>query len=125
MSSFLEDGKSGYFIPILILYYIPINDTTFDLSVFWPSDTESRINQLRLSDPISLSFKTRLTLVTYFVVTLGKISSMDSEMKNMMTLRQETEREGKRSSIFSRLKTNTMYKIRKNVSKRYIINILL
>ena len=31
-------------------YYIPINDTTFELSVFWPSDTESRINELRFSE---------------------------------------------------------------------------
>ena len=44
--------------------YIPINDTTFELSVFWPSDTESHINELRFSESISLSFKTRLTLVT-------------------------------------------------------------
>ena len=42
------------------LYYIPINDTSFELSVFWPSDTESWINELRFSDSISLSFKTRL-----------------------------------------------------------------
>ena len=47
-----------------IFYYIPISDTSFELSVFWPSDTESRINELRFSDSISLSFKTRLTLVT-------------------------------------------------------------
>ena len=45
------------------LYYIPINDTVFELSVFWPSDTESCINELRFSDSISLSFKTRLTSV--------------------------------------------------------------
>ena len=25
------------------LYYIPINDTPFELHVFWPSDTESPI----------------------------------------------------------------------------------
>ena len=42
------------------IYYIPITDTTFELSVFWPSDTESRINELRFSESISLSFKTRL-----------------------------------------------------------------
>ena len=48
------------------LYYIPINDTSFELSVFWPSDTESRINELRFSDSISLSFKTRLTSGTCF-----------------------------------------------------------
>ena len=47
-------------------YYIPINDTTLELSVFWPSDTESRINELRFSESISLSFKTRLTSVTCF-----------------------------------------------------------
>ena len=46
--------------------YIPINDRTFELSVFWQSDTESQINELRFSESISLSFKTRLTLVTCF-----------------------------------------------------------
>ena len=49
-----------------INYYIPITDTTLELSVFWPSDTESRINELRFSESISLSFKTRLTSVTCF-----------------------------------------------------------
>ena len=39
-------------------------DTSFELSVIWPSDTESRINELRLSYSVSLSFKTRLTSVT-------------------------------------------------------------
>ena len=47
-------------------YYIPITDTTLELSVFWPSDTEGRINELRFSESISLSFKTRLTSVTCF-----------------------------------------------------------
>ena len=41
---------------VLVVIYIPINDTMFKLSVFWPSDTESRINELRFSDSISLSF---------------------------------------------------------------------
>ena len=41
----------------LRFYYIPINDTTFVLSVFWPSDTEGRINELRFSESLSLSFK--------------------------------------------------------------------
>ena len=49
-----------------LLYYIPITDMTSELSVFWPSDTESRINELRFSESISLSFKTRLTSVTCF-----------------------------------------------------------
>ena len=47
-------------------YYIPITDTTVELSVFCASDTESRINELRFSESISLSFKTRLTSVTCF-----------------------------------------------------------
>ena len=48
------------------IYYIPINDTSLETSVFWPSDTESRINELRFSDSVSLSFKTRLMSVTCF-----------------------------------------------------------
>ena len=51
---------------IFQFYYIPIIDTTLELSVFWPFDTESRINELRFSESISLSFKTRLTSVTCF-----------------------------------------------------------
>ena len=50
----------------ILIYYIPINDTTFDLSVFWPPDTESRINELRFSASVSLSFKTRLKSVNCF-----------------------------------------------------------
>ena len=48
------------------IYYIHISETTLELSVFWPSDTESRINKLRFSESISLSFKTRPTSVTIF-----------------------------------------------------------
>ena len=33
--------------PVKSHYYIPITDTTLELSVFWPSDIESRINELR------------------------------------------------------------------------------
>ena len=55
-------------------YYIPINDTTLKLSVFWPSDTESRINELRFSDSVSLSFKARLASVTFLVATLRKVN---------------------------------------------------
>ena len=36
-----------------------MNDTTLELSVFWPSDTESQINELRFSESISLSFKNK------------------------------------------------------------------
>ena len=39
------------------MYDVPINDTTFELSVFWPSDTESLSNELRFSDSMSLSLK--------------------------------------------------------------------
>ena len=49
---------------ILKFYFIPINDTSFKLSVFWLSDTENRINELRFSNFVSLSFKSRLTSVT-------------------------------------------------------------
>ena len=51
---------------VVFIYYIPITDTTLELSVFWPLDTENRINELGFSEIISLSFKTRLTSVTCF-----------------------------------------------------------
>ena len=50
----------------MFFYYIPINDTYSELSVFWPSGTEIRINELRLSDSVSLSFKLKLTSVSCF-----------------------------------------------------------
>ena len=61
-------GGCGYCKPDhdIVIYYIPINDTTLELSVFWPFDTEGWINELRFSESISLSFKTRLTSVTCF-----------------------------------------------------------
>ena len=96
------------------LYYIPITDTTFELSVFWPSDTESRINKLRFSESISPSFKTRLTSVTCFCSNIKLIASMEPETKNMLTWRQETKHYGERSRNFSRLN----FKIRKNVRKK-------
>ena len=55
---------------VIWYYYIPINDTALELPVFWPSVTENRTNELRFSDSVSLSFKTRLTLVTCFAATL-------------------------------------------------------
>ena len=54
------------------LKYIPRNDTSFKVSVFWLSDTENRISEVRFSDSISLSFKTKLTSFTFFTVTLRK-----------------------------------------------------
>ena len=50
----------------MLYYYKPINDTTLEMSFFWPSDTESRMNELRFSESVSLSFKTRLTSVSCF-----------------------------------------------------------
>ena len=40
-------------VDILDLLYT-YNDTTFELSVFWPFDTESRINELRFSESVLL-----------------------------------------------------------------------
>ena len=50
-----------------MFYFLPISDTSFEMSVFWPSDTESRVNELRFSDSVSLSFETWLTSVTCFI----------------------------------------------------------
>ena len=80
----------NYYMAIFVSYLLlPINDTSFELSVFWPSDTESWIldQQTEVSDFVSLSFKTRLTSVTCFCrnVTYSKISSMEPETENMMT----------------------------------------
>ena len=55
-------------------YYIPINDTNFEMSVFWSIATEIQINDLRFSYSISLSFKMRLTPVTCLTATLPKVN---------------------------------------------------
>ena len=70
----------------MAIYHIPITDTTLELSVFWPSDTESRINKLRFSESISLSFKTRLTSVICFCgdVTTSKLRAWN-QTENMLT----------------------------------------
>ena len=67
----------------IFFYYVPINDTSFELSVLWLSDTEIRINKLRFSDSVSLSFKTRLTSVTCFygVVTSSKFQAWNQRRK--------------------------------------------
>ena len=64
----IQDFLQNFFIILqnIISYNIPINDTSFELSVFWLSDTEDWINELRFSDSVSLSFETRLTSVTCF-----------------------------------------------------------
>ena len=59
---------------MIISYHKPINDTMFELSAFEPSHTESHINEIRFSDFISLSFKTRLTWVTCFAARLHQIN---------------------------------------------------
>ena len=70
--AYVSSGASGVkcsrslHLHLNVVYYIPITDTTLELPIFWPSDTESRINELRFSESISLSFKTRLTSVTCF-----------------------------------------------------------
>ena len=50
----------------MTIYYIPINNSSLELSVFWPSDAESGINELRFSDSVSLSSKMRLMSITCF-----------------------------------------------------------
>ena len=73
-------------MPKIVSYYTPINDTSFELPVFWLSDKESRINELRFSDSVLLSFKTRLTPVTCFLPRhyVRLISNMEPERKNIM-----------------------------------------
>ena len=39
-----------------LLCYMPINDIPFELFVFLPADPENRINELRFSESISLSY---------------------------------------------------------------------
>ena len=38
------------------IYTVPINGTNLELSVIWPSDTESQIKELRFYDSVSLFF---------------------------------------------------------------------
>ena len=100
----------------------------FKLSVFWPSDSESGINELRFSDSVSLSFKTRLTSVTFFVVTLRKVNfkhgtrdrKNDDLTSRIVTLWQTFPH-------FLGLNTKTGYKIRiclKKASNKHIIIIV-
>ena len=76
----------GEFFYDTAFYHLRINDTSFELSVFWLSDTESWIFY-----SVSLSFKTRLTSVTCFLrrCCVKLISSMEPETENM-TYGQET-----------------------------------
>ena len=101
----------------IMFYYIPITDMTIELSVFWPSDRESWINELRFSESISLSYKMRLTLVTAFEATLRKVNCKHGtrDGKHVDVTSRNVNSNGKRSRNFSGLKTKTGFKIRKNV----------
>ena len=90
------------------IYYIPINDTTLDLPVFWPSDTESGINELRFSESISLSFKTRLRWLPAFAAKLRKVNFKHGTREG----KHDDKRNGKRSCNFSGLMAKTIYKIK-------------
>ena len=75
VAKFQGNNNQGPLPPLnLCIYHIPINDTSFELSVLWPSDTENQIKELRFSDSISLSFKTRIRTVTFYAATLGKVN---------------------------------------------------
>ena len=113
----------------LSLYHIPITDTTLELSVFWPSGTESQINELRLSESILLSFKTRLTSVTCFcgdVTYTCKVNckhgTRDGKHVDMtsgnVTLWQTFLQ-------FFGIKDQNRFSKQKECQKRHIINILL
>ena len=52
-----------------MFYYIPIIDTSLELSFFWLSDTESQTNELRFSDTVSLFYR----LLPGFAATLHKV----------------------------------------------------
>ena len=43
-----------------------MNNITFELPVFWPTDIEGQINELMFSDSLSLSVKKLLISVTCF-----------------------------------------------------------
>ena len=55
-------------------YYIPINDTGVELSVFWPSDTESLINELRFSNSVSFPLRRGLRRLPVPAATLRTIN---------------------------------------------------
>ena len=59
-------GENNFFKYASYILLYTYNSYDLELSVFWPFDTESRINELRFSESISLSFKTRLTSVSSF-----------------------------------------------------------
>ena len=57
-----------------MLDYIPILDTPFELSVFWPSDTEIRLNELKFSDSYHYHYLKRGSCrLPVFAATLLKV----------------------------------------------------
>ena len=107
-------------------YYIPITDTTLELSVFWPSDTESRINELRFSESISLSFKTRLTSVTCFCgdVTKSKLQPWNQRRNTFCRDVKKCNVMANVPAIFRDLRPKPVLKSERMSEKGHIINIL-
>ena len=70
-----------------------MNDTSFELFLFWQSDTDSQFNELRFSDSISLSFKMRLISFTCKAVFVEMLHKVDFE---------HGTRDGKHDDITSR-----------------------
>ena len=69
----------------MLIYYIPINDTPFQLHVFWPFDTEKRI-KLIFSESVLLSLKMRLMTLLNISDTLFELhvfwpSDIDNHIK--------------------------------------------
>ena len=53
-------------------YYLPINDTLFELHIVWSSDTESHIT-LIVFEFVSLSLKTRLVMILNMLQEMSNI----------------------------------------------------
>ena len=49
-------------IKVCIYMLYTYNDTSFELSVFWPSDTESRISELRFETVLLSTYNIRFWL---------------------------------------------------------------
>ena len=62
------DSEDTVWVCNMDFYYIPINDTSFELSIFWLSDTVNRINELRFSHSVALSIKTNVRFL-FFALT--------------------------------------------------------
>ena len=85
------------------------------MSVIWPSDTGSRINELRFSESVSLSFKTRLTSVFCFCGVDFKHGTRDGKHVDVTSRNVAL---WQTFPQFSVLKTKTGFNFRKNVRKK-------